>query len=290
VYFETDLAGNVRRLRASGGGDLGGYRYSAFGKTVEDTAAVDQPHRWKGRWYSQVAGGIYDVRARQWSPQLGAFLTIDEFAFHDTTSTLWGWPGQNPIRFRDPTGHLPMDSAAGGAWDRFHRGFMQIPTEQQAGLSAAMAAGAALGLLGPAAAESAASVETGITIASILSRSALGRAVLAAAGVSAAPAKRAADAGRPMVGQIPPGNLAGQCVDIAKANLRRYPGSQLVSAPSANHWAVQLASGEIKDPSLRDNLAVHGADVADIPKGMDTFAQTEWLELVKRFPQPGGEN
>ncbi len=104
VYFETDLAGNVRRLRAPGGGDLGGYRYSAFGKTLEDTATVTQSLRWKGRWYSQVAGGIYDVRARQWSPQLGSFLTIDEFAYHDPKTTLWGWPGQNPVRYADPAG------------------------------------------------------------------------------------------------------------------------------------------------------------------------------------------
>jgi len=110
VYFETDLAGNVRRLRASGGGDLGGYRYSAFGKTVEDTAAVDQPHRWKGRWYSQVAGGIYDVRARQWSPQLGAFLTIDELGEADSHSTLWGWPSQNPVSVADPVGFGGTDS------------------------------------------------------------------------------------------------------------------------------------------------------------------------------------
>jgi RHS repeat-associated protein len=106
AYFETDLAGNVRRLRAPGGGDLGGYRYSAFGKTVEDTATVTQSLRWKGRWYSQVAGGLYDVRARQWSPQLGAFLTIDEFAFHDAKTTLWGWPAQNPVSRMDPSGRF----------------------------------------------------------------------------------------------------------------------------------------------------------------------------------------
>jgi len=31
LYYELGLAGNVRRLRAPGGGDNGGYRYSAFG-------------------------------------------------------------------------------------------------------------------------------------------------------------------------------------------------------------------------------------------------------------------
>ena len=49
-------------------------------------------------------GGTYDVRARQWSPELGVFLSVDEFRYHSKRTTLWGWPGQNPMRFRDPRG------------------------------------------------------------------------------------------------------------------------------------------------------------------------------------------
>jgi RHS repeat-associated protein len=103
-YYELDLAGNVRGLRASGGASLGGYRYSAFGQALEDTTLITQPLRWKGRWFSPVAGGTYDVRARQWSPELGVFLSIDEFQYQDAKSTLWGWPNQSPIRFEDPSG------------------------------------------------------------------------------------------------------------------------------------------------------------------------------------------
>lgn len=88
-YYEIDLAGNVRGLRANGGASLGGYRYAAFGKTVEDTSLINQPLRWKARWFSPVAGGTYDVRARQWSPELGVFLEIDELNEHDGRTTLW---------------------------------------------------------------------------------------------------------------------------------------------------------------------------------------------------------
>jgi RHS repeat-associated protein len=108
AYYELDLAGNVRRLRAPGGADLGGYRYSAFGKTVENTVVSlpDQPLRWKGMWRFDLGGvELYDARARMWSPALGSFLSIDEFSFHDGRTTLWGWPGQNPLRYRDPSGH-----------------------------------------------------------------------------------------------------------------------------------------------------------------------------------------
>ncbi len=122
AYYEVDLAGNVRRLRAPGGVDLGGYRYTAFGQTLEDTATVAQPLRWKGRPLEVVAGvEIYDMRARQWVPELGAFLTIDEYAFQDATSTLWGWPGQNPLKWSDPSGRdgttsNPVQDLLDGGW------------------------------------------------------------------------------------------------------------------------------------------------------------------------------
>jgi len=120
AYYELDLAGNVRRLRARDGRDLGGYRYSAFGETLEDTVQRlvipniyggdnrKQPLRWKGMWRFDVGGGteLYDARARMWSPALGSFLSVDEFGFHDTTSTLWAWPNQNPVAFSDPSGRV----------------------------------------------------------------------------------------------------------------------------------------------------------------------------------------
>jgi len=85
AYYELDLAGNVRRLRRSGGEDLGGYRYSAFGRSLEDTVQNYQPNlfvwnidlrkqplRWKGMWRFEVAGTeLYDARARMRSPKLG---------------------------------------------------------------------------------------------------------------------------------------------------------------------------------------------------------------------------
>jgi RHS repeat-associated protein len=108
VYFEVDLAGNVRRLRGPAGEDLGGYRYTAFGKAyptdaTTPAAQLDQPLRWKGRWFNALTG-LYDMRARLWSPELAVFMCGDEIGLLRVESTLWGWPGQNPLRYRDPTG------------------------------------------------------------------------------------------------------------------------------------------------------------------------------------------
>ncbi len=113
-YYELDLAGNVRRLMRPGGSDAGGYRYTAFGTQMPadattPSAQFDQPLRWKGRLFTEFVpgAGLYDVRARAWSPEMGSFTSIDEYAFHDARSTLWGWPGANPARWRDPRGHDP---------------------------------------------------------------------------------------------------------------------------------------------------------------------------------------
>jgi len=39
---------------------------------------------------------------------MGAFLTIDGYQYFNSRSTLWGWPGQNPIRWSDPSGNHPL--------------------------------------------------------------------------------------------------------------------------------------------------------------------------------------
>ncbi len=44
------------------------------------------------------------MRARVWLPEVGVFSAIDELAYHDARSTLWGWPGQSPVRWSDPYG------------------------------------------------------------------------------------------------------------------------------------------------------------------------------------------
>ncbi len=109
------LSGNVRRLRDPLGNDLGGYRYTAFGEAYPADAGtpaplIDQPLQWKARWFSPLAGGIYDVRAREWSPGLGLFMSIDEYQYDKGTAlglrgSMWSWAGQSPARYADPSGN-----------------------------------------------------------------------------------------------------------------------------------------------------------------------------------------
>ncbi len=72
-------------------------------------------------WRFDFGGGVelYDARARMWSPKLGTFLSVDEFAWHDSSTTLWGWPGQNAIRWGDPFGRGRGAEDGRGGFDQF---------------------------------------------------------------------------------------------------------------------------------------------------------------------------
>jgi len=116
LYYEVDAVGNVRRLHGDASpsvwsGEQGGYSYTAFGKTIAasspggvapPSSELAQPFQWQGK--RLMAPGLYDSRARVWSADLGAFLQPDEYVFLTRSGTLWSWPGQNPFRWRDPSG------------------------------------------------------------------------------------------------------------------------------------------------------------------------------------------
>ncbi len=82
------------------------------------------------------------MRAREWSPELGVFLSIDGLGYFDTKSTLWGWPEQNPYRYSDPTGHFGMQDAI-DLWDDMERtGTIQDTMDFAAALSGQLTFGA----------------------------------------------------------------------------------------------------------------------------------------------------
>jgi hypothetical protein len=86
---------------------------------------------------------------------MGAFLNVDDYAFHDTSSTLWGWGGQSPVKWNDPTGRCPqcLLAAGGGLIGGIGYGIYYAataPTNQSWGqfasnAAAAISAGAILG-------------------------------------------------------------------------------------------------------------------------------------------------
>ncbi|MBK7582075.1 MAG: hypothetical protein IPI67_17945 [Myxococcales bacterium] len=105
----TDLegAGGAQRRDSAASNDRGRHQSGKLLPPDDGTPypGINQPLRWQGRWFFNGQGiDLYDFRNRVWSPELGAFLSPDEFGYATTTGTLWSWPGQNPIAFADPAG------------------------------------------------------------------------------------------------------------------------------------------------------------------------------------------
>jgi RHS repeat-associated protein len=53
-----------------------------------------------------MGNGLYDFRARVWSTELGVFLQADQYGYLSRGGTLWSWPGNNPFKWRDPSGRI----------------------------------------------------------------------------------------------------------------------------------------------------------------------------------------
>jgi RHS repeat-associated protein len=103
---------------------MGGYAYSAFGKLLtadepggtagpqlDGNPYTTQPFQWQGR--PTVSNNLYDFRARIWSTELGTFLQPDQYGYLSRGGTLWSWPGNNPFRWRDPSGRGPVGRLVG---------------------------------------------------------------------------------------------------------------------------------------------------------------------------------
>ena len=82
---------------------------------------------------------------------MGAFTTADEFVFLTDTGTLWSWPGQNPVRYRDPSGRcgpwcigavIGAGAATYRSWGEYQSGDLSA-----GGYAAPIAYGAATGAL-----------------------------------------------------------------------------------------------------------------------------------------------
>ncbi|MBN2841461.1 MAG: RHS repeat-associated core domain-containing protein [Sedimentisphaerales bacterium] len=78
-------------------------RYSPFGvTTVTQNANTGNPLRFTARYFNTETG-LYDYRARIYSPTMGRFLQPDPTGYADGTN-LYAYCGNNPLAYTDPLG------------------------------------------------------------------------------------------------------------------------------------------------------------------------------------------
>jgi len=125
LYFQQDANGNVTELTWSDGGVVEIFQYDAFGALNKTASGWGNPFLFTGRRY-QSTFGIYEYRARAYSPRLGRFTgedpklfvrginlgkAPDDWSFEKDPEqaefNLFRYCGNDPLDFVDPMGTVP---------------------------------------------------------------------------------------------------------------------------------------------------------------------------------------
>jgi RHS repeat-associated protein len=110
-YYFQDASGSTSHLADANGNLLEWYRYDLDGTPVFYDANNNQlsasnysvRHLFTGQqWYSEL--GLYDLRNRFYSPDIGRFLQSDPIDFDGDPTNLYRYSGNNPIIYGDPSG------------------------------------------------------------------------------------------------------------------------------------------------------------------------------------------
>src|SRR6266508_5784535 len=110
-WYYHDGSGSTSHIADSTGHLLEWYRYDLQGtpfiyapnNTQRSTSNYSVRHLFTGQqWYSEI--GLYDLRNRFYSPDIGRFLQPDPIGFDGDTTNLYLYTGNNPVTGSDPTG------------------------------------------------------------------------------------------------------------------------------------------------------------------------------------------
>jgi RHS repeat-associated protein len=103
-YYKKDGLGSVVALTDSAGNVLHEYKYSVYGKMVEETGnAVENPFTYTSRELDQETGLLYN-RARFYDPQIGRFISKDPIGFDGGDVNLYVYVFNSPTNYIDPLG------------------------------------------------------------------------------------------------------------------------------------------------------------------------------------------
>jgi RHS repeat-associated protein len=104
-YAVKDRLGSVRALVDSQGQFVQSYTYDAWGNPLSNSSTLELsnfPFLFHGGAYS-AATGLYQFRARWYSPELGRWLSPDPIGLEGGLN-LYEFCGNNPVNYRDPSG------------------------------------------------------------------------------------------------------------------------------------------------------------------------------------------
>jgi RHS repeat-associated protein len=141
--YLTDAVGSTIALTDTAGNKRTQYSYEPYGNVNVSGPYTTNSFTYTGRESDGL--GIYYYRARYYNPSTGRFLSQDPIGIGSGTMNLYGYAGNSPTSFRDPSGKCLPTAAAGAAVGAATYAFTHRKDFSWAGLGAWAAGGALLG-------------------------------------------------------------------------------------------------------------------------------------------------
>jgi RHS repeat-associated protein len=101
TYLHQDQLGSTRLLTDSTGANVGSFSYDAYGNVASYTGTGTFPLQYAGQ-YTDAESGLQYLRAREYDPTTGSFLSRDPAAA--LTRSPYGYVAGNPLNGVDATG------------------------------------------------------------------------------------------------------------------------------------------------------------------------------------------
>ena len=97
----TDHLGSTVALADTNGTITSSTSYDSFGNATSNIATT---YRYTGREYDEETG-LYYYRNRWYDPEIGRFISEDPVGFASGDINLYGYVGNSPLSFTDPSGN-----------------------------------------------------------------------------------------------------------------------------------------------------------------------------------------
>jgi RHS repeat-associated protein len=106
-YYLADAQGSTRALLDASGATIDTYNYDAFGNLASSTGTTSNDYLFTGQQLDRGLG-LYNLRAREYSPSIGRLTTRDTWAgspMSPLTLNKYGYANADPVNRIDPTGN-----------------------------------------------------------------------------------------------------------------------------------------------------------------------------------------